>query len=111
MQTLEEAGQFELTWLVACTQRLLGEIYAAQGRYKQAEQNFELAMQTFRASGMQLDYARTLYQYSEMLMMQGIAGKEEQARAPDYLQEGRQIFTECKATLDVQLVEHAFARL
>lgn len=29
MQTLEQAGQFELTWLVACTQRLLGEIYAA----------------------------------------------------------------------------------
>lgn len=60
---------------------------------------------------MQLDYARTLYQYSEMLMMRGIAGKEGQARASDHLQEARQIFTECKAMLDVQLVERAFARL
>ncbi len=109
-QTLEETDQFELTWLTACTQRLLGDIFAAQGKYEQAEQDFGRAMQTFRASGMRLDYAHTLYQYSEMLMGRKIVGEEEQQRAFGYLQEAHQIFIECKAMLDIRLAERALAQ-
>ena len=106
-QALKDAGQFELTWLVACTHRLLGDICAAQGTYEQAEQHFEQAMQIFYRSGMQLDYARTLYQSSEMLMAQG-GGEWQQAF--EYLQEAYQIFTECNAVLDMQLATRTLAQ-
>src|SRR5205085_6966582 len=67
-QTLEEAHRYELTWLGARAQRILGSIFAVQGQRKQAELHFEQALHTFHKSGMRLEYARTLHFYGLMLL-------------------------------------------
>ncbi|MBV9690423.1 MAG: tetratricopeptide repeat protein, partial [Ktedonobacteraceae bacterium] len=105
MHTLEQAQGFELAALAARAQRLLGIIYAVRGNQGEAKQQFEQALQMFRKSGMRLDHARTLQQYGMFLIRQdGVEGKEYQ-RGLGYLQEARQMFKECNASLDLQLVE------
>lgn len=105
MHTLQEAQRFELAALAARAQRLLGIIYAVHGNQEEAKQQFEQALQMFRKSGMRLDHARTLQQYGMFLIRQdGVQGKEYQ-RGLGYLQEARQMFKECNASLDLQLVE------
>jgi DNA-binding SARP family transcriptional activator len=111
MQGLEEARQFELTWLIARAQRILGCIRVAQEQTEQAVLYFEQALRTFRKTGMRLEYARTLYQYGEMLVQQvsGSNGKAYQ-RGLGYLREAREIFEKCRAGLDLRVVERALAR-
>src|SRR5438132_12795170 len=76
LQTLEEAHRYELIWLIARAQRILGSIFAVQGRWEQAELHFEQALHILRKSGMRLEYARTLHYYGLMLLQQN--GSDEQ---------------------------------
>jgi DNA-binding SARP family transcriptional activator/predicted ATPase len=111
MQTLEEARQFDLTWLVALAQRNLGSIHAAQKQTDQAVSYFEQALKTFRKTEMRLEYARTLHQYGEMLVQQEKGGKGKvYQRGLGYLWEAREIFEKCKAGLDLRMVERVLAR-
>ncbi|MFL5703431.1 MAG: tetratricopeptide repeat protein, partial [Ktedonobacteraceae bacterium] len=113
LQTLEEAKRYELTWLIARAQRILGSIFALQGQREQAELHFEQALHTFRKSGMRLEYARTLHYYGLMLLHQDGVDEEacrERERGLHSLREARQVFTDCKAALDVQVVEGILAR-
>lgn len=114
LQTLEEAKRYELTWLIARAQRILGSIFAVQRQREQAELYFEQALHTFRKSGMRLEYARTLHYYGLMLLQQdGAADKEtcrERERGLHFLGEALQVFTDCKAALDVQVVDGILAR-
>ncbi len=110
LQTLEEAHRYELTWLIARAQRLLGSIFAAQGQREQAVQHFEQALHT---SGMHLEYARTLRYYGLMLLQQDGVDEEachERERGLNFLREAHQVFTDCKVALDVQVVEGILAR-
>jgi tetratricopeptide (TPR) repeat protein len=110
-QTLEEARQFELTWLIALAQSVMGRILVAQFASEQAVSYFEQALRTFRKTEMRLEYARTLHLYGEMLVQQekGGNGKMYQ-RGLGYLHEAREIFAKCKAGLDVRVVEGVLAR-
>jgi tetratricopeptide (TPR) repeat protein len=104
-RALEEARQFESTWLIARAQRVLGSIYATQKQEEQAVSCFEQALRTFRKTEMRLEYARTLHQYGEMLVQQEDGNEKAYQRGLGYLREAHEIFGKCKAGLDLQVVE------
>jgi DNA-binding SARP family transcriptional activator/predicted negative regulator of RcsB-dependent stress response len=106
-QALEEAHQFELTWFVVWAQRLLGTILAKQNQPDEAEKYFEQALRMSRKYETRLEYARTLYQYGLMLLQQNESGEQKYQQGADYLREARQVFSNCHAALDLQLVEQA----
>jgi DNA-binding SARP family transcriptional activator/Tfp pilus assembly protein PilF len=113
VQTLEEAGRFELVWLIARAQRIMGSILARQGQQERAQHYFEQALETFRKSGMRLEYARTLHEYGAVLVRSyGLENQEysKHEQGLEYLREAYKILTECKAVLDAQLVERALSR-
>lgn len=99
-QTLQEARQSELLWLVARTHYLLGGILVAKGEVEQATKQFEQALRTLRKHGMRLEYARALQHYGSLLMEQGSVHEKAYQRGTNFLQEARQIFIECRAQLD-----------
>jgi len=104
-RTLEEARQYELIWASARCQRLLGSILTAKGQVEEAEKYFEQAIQIFRKCSMRLEYARTLHNYGVALLERTGGEKSDCKQALSYLREARQIFSECHAALDLQLVE------
>ncbi len=108
-QTLEEASLSELTWIVAGAQRVLGSIFAAQGKQEQAEKYFEQALRTFRKCGMRLECGRTLQQYGDLLMQQDGKEGKRYAQGLEYLRDAHQLFTECKAMLDLRGIERVLA--
>jgi tetratricopeptide (TPR) repeat protein len=110
IQALEEAQQFELTWLIARAQRVLGCIHAAQKQEEQAVAYFEQALDIFRKTGMRLEYARTLQQYGEMLACQVDVSEEAYQRGLGYLREAREMFEASGATLDLRVVERVLDR-
>ncbi len=113
-RTLEEAGRFELVWLIARAQRILGGILAMQGQQdeqEQAQRHFEQALQTFHKSGMRLEYARTLHEYGIALLREPenrACAQREQGLAS--LREAHRVMIECTAFLDAQLVERTLHR-
>lgn len=107
--TLEEAQQFELKWLIASAQRLLGIILATRAESEPVEHYFKQALQTFRKSGMQLEYARTLQQYGLVLLQRAAGSRADDQQGLEYLQEAKKIFAERRAALDLQTVDHALS--
>jgi DNA-binding SARP family transcriptional activator/predicted negative regulator of RcsB-dependent stress response len=105
LQTLEEARASELTWLTARAQRLLGSILVAQKQPDQGTQYFEQALKTFRKCNMRLEYARTLHEYGKMLVQAYKVGEKRYRQGLSFLTEAKQIFTDCKAALDLQIIE------
>jgi tetratricopeptide (TPR) repeat protein len=106
LQSLEESRRFELSWLVARAQYVLGSILAAKKQIEEAERYFEQALRMFRKAGMRLEYARTLLSYGEFLLQ----NEDEKQRGSSYVQEARKIFSECKAALDLRMAEQALAK-
>ncbi len=106
-QALAEAQQYELLWLSARAQRVLGSIQAAQGNIEAAHALFQEARSTFRARGMLLEYARTIHHYGLALLQNQ---PTETAQAFNYLHEAQDIFAECRAQLDERLVKYDLAR-
>jgi serine/threonine protein kinase/tetratricopeptide (TPR) repeat protein len=105
MHALQETQRYELTWLLAGIQRLLGRILAAQDKYEQADEYFQQALQFFRESDMRLEYARALQSYGGALMRRGRAEETSSQQGMSFLQEAREMFLACNAVLDLQVVE------
>ncbi len=108
--TLEMTRQHELTWQLACSQRILGSIQAAQGKQEEADTYFEQAMRVFRRCGMSLEYARTLRSYSDVLLQRSVPGDKASAQGLNYLQEAQRIFKECGAMVDLSMTERLLAK-
>lgn len=120
LQTMAEAQEHETTRIAGQAQRLLGRIFAAQGRYTEAESHFQQALQMFRESELRLDYARTLHGYGAILLQQHTLSAQDNATDKSrknrlaesyqqgirYLQEARNIFAACHASIDLTWVEH-----
>jgi DNA-binding SARP family transcriptional activator len=105
LQTLEDARKFELAWLVARAQSFLGSISDALGQYEQADKYFEQSARMFRKNDMKLEYARTLQYYGEALVRREGVNQERHQQGLKYLSDAREIFKECKAALDLQVIE------
>ncbi|MBO0781382.1 MAG: tetratricopeptide repeat protein, partial [Ktedonobacteraceae bacterium] len=115
LQTLEDARRFELTWLIARSQRVLGSIFVGQDQREEAVQYFEQARRMFSKAGMRLELARTMREYGEVLLKwyEGDAsrkGEQEYRRGLDYVRESVKIFRECGAELDLKLAERVMER-
>ncbi|HZO73749.1 MAG TPA: DUF6788 family protein [Ktedonobacteraceae bacterium] len=109
-QTLEKARQFELTWLIARTQQVLGGILEACGQQRQASEQFELALRTFRRHGMRLECGHTLQLFGEVLIQRDSVGGKQYQCGLGYLREAQQIFKDCNAVANEQLVKQILAR-
>ena len=105
MQALEDAHRYELMWTVVRCQRLIGSILAVLGQEEEAHRYFEQALQTQHRCGMRLEYARTLHDYGKALLYGSSPLEPDHQQGLKYLQEARQLFSECGATNDLQAVE------
>lgn len=106
---LEDAKQAELTWLIARAQCLQAEVRFQLGQREGATQLLEHAIDTFRVHGMLLELARALYQYAEMGARYsdsiGPTSHEKSTLRESSLQEAKQLFIQCTASLDLQIIE------
>jgi len=103
LQTLEEAYRHQITRVLARSHRLLGRILVVQGQHKEATMHFEQAIQVFREHEFRLEYARTLNTYGITLL------ERNRQKALAYLSEARDIFIDCYAAIDLELVERTLA--
>ncbi len=106
-RAIDEARQYEQTWLLACGQRLLGSILSAQEQYKAADLCFSEAMKTQQQCGMRLEWARTMRNYGESLLQRTQTNDDGYTEGMRYLQEARKAFEECNAALDLELTDRA----
>ncbi len=103
-----EARTAGLRGLSAQALSLFSKISARQGATIEAEQYSAQASSQLRTLGMQLEYARALYQEGCLLLQKG----QKFPQSPCYqrglaeLQEARQAFLECHATFDETLATH-----
>jgi tetratricopeptide (TPR) repeat protein len=104
-EVMNEAQRYEQTWLLACSQQLMGTILAVQGQYEQAETYFMQALETLNKCGMRLEWARTLQSYGVALLEQHSTGESSYEQGLKYLHDASQAFRECNAILDLQVVE------
>jgi predicted ATPase/DNA-binding SARP family transcriptional activator len=107
---LNEATRFELHWLLARAQRILGRILCARSHQspqpqelqEEATRYFEQALDMQQKSGMRLEYARTLQAFGLALLRQAYW---HHSRALQYLREALELFTACHATPEAQALE------
>ena len=108
LHALKKAQQYELTWLVARANHLLGIIMSAREQ-QVVHQYFEQALQVLRKCGMRLETARALQSYALVLLQYNETPEVSRQQALSYLQEALQIVYECHATLDQQKIEGIIA--
>lgn len=106
-KALAEIQQREIAYLFGRAQCLLGKIQVALGLEQEAEYSFEEARQSCQQYGLRLDYARVLHSYGACLWQCGSQVAYQQGL--EYLQEAREIFATCQASLDLQWVERILA--
>lgn len=111
LQTLEEAHGSEMTRIEGRSQRLLGRILAAQGQREHADRYFEQAIDVFNKYEMRLDYARALHGYGFTLLQRSVQGDETYQRGLVHLRQACDLFRDCGAAIDLDLVEHILANV
>ncbi len=117
-QAIEEARENETARIIGRAQRLLGLIYAEQGRYEDAEHALEQALHLLQKHGLRLDYARTLRAHGKVLFQHATFVASEDAgsanamqqRGVEYLNEAQTIFADCHASIDLYWTEQEYAR-
>jgi tetratricopeptide (TPR) repeat protein len=109
LQSMKAAQEHNQTRVLARSQRLLGRILAAQGKADEADTYFEQAIDVFARHEMRLDHARSLHGYGVTLLQRSAPGEPAFQRGLSCLQEARDLFARCKATLDIEWVERILA--
>jgi hypothetical protein len=109
-QVMNEAQRYEQTWLLACAQQLMGTILATQAHYEQAETYFMQSLETLNKCGMRLEWARTLQSFGLALLEQHSTGTSSYEQGLKNLHDASQVFRECHATFDLQIVERILTR-
>lgn len=104
-KALEEAHTSELVWLQARAEYQLGQTLMLAGQKETAESLFQSALTTFTNTGMRLEHARASQAYAETLL-QTSKDSLTRDRALRSLQEAQQVFQECGAALDLQVIEY-----
>ncbi|HLZ60394.1 MAG TPA: hypothetical protein VKR06_25910, partial [Ktedonosporobacter sp.] len=104
-QSLIESDSFHLIWLRPRAHRVLSVILASLGQQDKADWQFQQATLTATQTSMRLEYGRSLHQYGEALL------SRNKSHGLGYLQQARQIFVECEATLDVERLEYDLSQL
>ena len=97
-QAIDEAQRYEQTWLLACAQRLVGNILSARELFGHADARFSQALEILRKCGMRLEEARTMHSLGESLLQR--ADKDSLIQGFQYLQEARNTFEQCHAIFD-----------
>jgi DNA-binding SARP family transcriptional activator len=110
MLVIEEALRYKQTWLLACAQRLMGSILTVLDQQQQAVQYFKQAIETFHNCGMRLEWARTLQTCGVALLEQYSAGDSSYEQGLKYLKDASQVFRECNAIYELQVIERVLAR-
>jgi tetratricopeptide (TPR) repeat protein len=107
----EEANASGLTRLVALAQKIQGDIYSFLQDYDEAKNIYEQALSVMRKIGMRLEYARTLTNYALMFLNKNYCKDHTGVKQGiKYLQEAKQIYNECGATVDIRIVEAHLSR-
>jgi hypothetical protein len=114
-KTLAEARQYELTWLVARSNRIVAVLLDQRGLQDEALRHYGDARRSFSKTGMRLELARTLREYGAALLRWYAddltsSGEEARRRGLDYLREAVRISTDCGAELDRKLTEQTLAK-
>lgn len=104
-ETLKDAAACELTRLHARALRLQGRILSAQHRYEQADTFFKESLAVFRQYDLRLDYARALHGYAITLIDRDAPGTAAFQRGLDALREAGELFSACRASIDLQWIE------
>jgi tetratricopeptide (TPR) repeat protein len=108
-QAIDEAHHYEQTWLLACGQRLMGNILSSQRLYDSADTYFTQALETLQRCEMRLEEARTLRSFGESLLerahLSKVINNEYYDQGLPHLREARKIFEQCNAVLDLDLVD------
>ncbi len=109
LQVMHEVKKYDQIWLLACAQRLLGNILVAQDQYEESTKHFTLSLQIFEEHGMRLEWARTLRDYNETILRYASFNDGACERAKAHLQEARRVFEECGAALDLELMDRSLS--
>ena len=109
LQVMREAKKYDQIWLLACAQRLLGNILATRDQHEEAAKHFRQSLQILEERGMRLEWARTLRDYNETILRQAHSDNGDFEQAIFHLQEARKVFEECGAALDLELVDRSLA--
>ncbi|HKF37636.1 MAG TPA: hypothetical protein VKB35_12130, partial [Ktedonobacteraceae bacterium] len=76
-----------------------------QGQREEAETYFGQALETLQKCGMRLEWARTLQSYGVALLAERSKDDGSYRQGLKYLEKAREVFGECSAALDLQVVE------
>ncbi len=107
-QALQNAEGHDTPRLITRALRLLGSILARQDQPQQADSHLQHALRLSRDHNLQLDYARTLYTYGDILLqrLKQPADPTLRQQGLNYVYEAQTIFANCQATTDLKLVEN-----
>lgn len=108
-QALEEAKKYDLEWLIARANHVLGVIAFANSLYDQAIDYYEKAENITLAKGMKLEYARIIYNHGLALLKTNdtIEGRN---KGRNYIKDAQKIFEDCKAAMDLREIELEFLK-
>ena len=103
-QALEEAKKYDLEWLIARANHVLGIIVLAKGLYAQAIDYYEKAESITLTKGMKLEYARIIYNHGLALLKNNL-DVEGRSKGRNYIKDAQKLFEDCNARVDLKEIE------
>lgn len=102
----QEISRLGVVWLTPRLTRIIGCSLGFQGQYEQAHEQLLYSIEQARDYKMNLEYARSLQSYAGILLRPKPCTAENYTLAVQSLQKARDIFSNQKAQLDLQRVNH-----
>jgi len=121
-ETLKDAQKYGTTRIIGHAYRLLGCLASMERHYQQSIHYYQQAIALCQTHGLRLDYARALYGYGLTLLqyqqehstqpsMFSSADTSPQQQIQRALQEAREIFEQCHASVDLLATNNALSQL